>query len=78
MTERQFPLSPPDRRDHSIQTPAHAALGARSCRWAGECSPLPRQHRCFISGITVSDSPVAVRGVGERGPLGPPEDKERS
>jgi len=25
-----------------------------------------------------SDSPVAVRGVGERGPLGPPEEKERS
>ena len=36
------------------------------------------QHRCFISGVTVSDSPVAVRGVGERGQLGSPQEKERS
>ena len=32
----------------------------------------------LISGPTVSDSPVAVRGVGERSPLGPPEQKEQS
>ena len=25
----------------------------------------------------LSDSPVAVRGEGERGPLGPPEQKEQ-
>ncbi len=36
------------------------------------------QNRCFISGTTVSDSPLAVRRVGERGPLGPPEQKEQS
>jgi hypothetical protein len=29
----------------------------------------------FISGIAVSDLPVAVRGLGERGPLGPPEEE---
>ena len=44
----------------------------------------PNGYRCHSTtgvafpGIAVSDSPVAVRGVGERGPLGPPEAKERS
>ena len=42
-----------------------------ACRCACECF-RPRQNRCLISGETVSDSPVAIRGVGERGPLGPP------
>ena len=34
---------------------------------------LPR-----LRGTTVSDSPLAVRRVGERGPLGPPEPQEQS
>ena len=34
--------------------------------------------RVLLPGTIVSESPVAVRGVGERGPLGPPEEKERS
>ena len=40
--------------------------------------PLPRQDRCPGPALTVSYSPVAVRGVGERGPLGPPQEKERA
>ncbi|MGH3506063.1 MAG: GNAT family N-acetyltransferase [Nocardioidaceae bacterium] len=45
----------------------------------GVCSgDQTHQHQCFNSGTTVSDSPVAVRGGGECGPPGPPEEKERS
>jgi hypothetical protein len=39
-------------RDPVAATRAFALRDALTCRWAGECSPLPRQHRCFISGIT--------------------------
>ncbi|HEY2878238.1 acyltransferase [Nocardioides sp.] len=54
-----------------VERPLRARFGRRS-------GVAARDRRCLILRETVSDSPVAVRGVGERGPLGAPQEKERS